>query len=152
MTPLLVSKSTIAIGSPKLPGARSEYCLSDTRLKPVMNIKPHRKNIARLALLPSWPIASCYVEKLIFSPIRPVPPMGALLTSSTSPVRGLIILIFLSLHVVTNLLPSQFQQALYMISGWQSICMSNSPVPTFHNTTWLSEPTSTFEIRLSTDW
>lgn len=69
------------------------------------------------------------------SPLSRFYPLIILLTSSTSPVLGLIILIFLSLHVVTNLEPSQFQHALYMISGWQSIWMSISPVPTFHSTT-----------------
>lgn len=48
--------------------------------------------------------------------------------------------IFLSLQVVSNLEPSQFQQAEYTKSGWLSITTVGSPVPTFQMTTKLSEP------------
>lgn len=81
-------------------------------------MRPCRKKIALVAFEPSWQSAS----------------------DSISPVRGSIILIFLSLHVVTNFDPSQLKQALRTMSGWQSILTSISPVPTFHITTWLSEP------------
>lgn len=83
-----------------------------------MKIRPCLKKIALVALAPSWHNASL----------------------SISPVLGSTTRIFLSLHVVTNFEPSQFQQALNTISGWQSICTSTSPVPTFQITTWLSEP------------
>ncbi|KYN36779.1 hypothetical protein ALC56_08570 [Trachymyrmex septentrionalis] len=43
ITPLLVSNSTITIGSPNMSGARNEYCLSDILLKPVVKIKPPLK-------------------------------------------------------------------------------------------------------------
>lgn len=55
--------------------------------------------MARVALLPSCAIAS----------------------SNISPDLGSKILIFLSLHVVTNRDPSQFQHAEYTTSGWQSM-------------------------------
>lgn len=58
MTPLLVSNSTIMIGSSKCPGALSEYCLSLTLLKPVVKINPLLRYSALEALLPSWHIAS----------------------------------------------------------------------------------------------
>ncbi|KAL2726670.1 hypothetical protein V1478_006948 [Vespula squamosa] len=55
----------------------------------INNKKKNIINIARVALLPSWAIAS----------------------SKTFPVLGSKIRILLSLHVVTNRDPSQFQQA-----------------------------------------
>lgn len=57
---------------------------------PVVKMSPCRRKIALVALEPSWQGASL----------------------STSPFRGLIMRIFLSLHVVTSFDPSQFQQAL----------------------------------------
>lgn len=55
--------------------------------------------------------------------------------------------IFLSLHVVTSCEPSQFQQAEYTRSGWQSISTKGSPVPTFQITTWLSLPVKIKDIK-----
>lgn len=141
ITPFDVSNSTMTIGSLNASGARREYCRSDDRLKlkkkkptaihfndfntfsyypsyPVVKIRPCRRKIACVAFDPSWQMASL----------------------SISPVRGLMIRIFLSLHVVTNLEPDQSKHALYTTSGWQSRWMSISPVPTFQMTTWLSEP------------
>lgn len=134
MTPFDVSNSTMTIGSFRASGARNEYCRSDVLLKlrryieikfelfqyrkakhtnPVVKISPCRRKIACVAFDPSWHNASL----------------------SISPVRGLIMRIFLSLHVVTNLEPDQSQQALYTMSGWQSMCNNISPVPTFQMTT-----------------
>jgi len=53
MTPLLVSNSTITIGSSSFSGDLNEYCLSESLLKPVVNIRPPFKNIPLDALLPS---------------------------------------------------------------------------------------------------
>lgn len=50
-------------------------------------------------------------------------------SDSTSPDLGLMIRIFLSLQVVNNCDPSQLKQALYTMSGWQSIFTRASPVP-----------------------
>lgn len=50
-------------------------------------------------------------------------------SDSTAPVLGFIIRIFLSLQVVRSCEPSQLKQALYTMSGWQSICTRASPVP-----------------------
>jgi hypothetical protein len=58
ITPLLVSSSTITMGSERCSGARKEYCLSDILLKPVVNTRPERRKIALVALLPSWLTAS----------------------------------------------------------------------------------------------
>lgn len=133
ITPLDVSSSTITIGSSNASGARSEYCLSDDLLKlyekeknelgehqhirlinyPVVKMRPCLRKIAWVALEPSWHRASL----------------------SISPVRGLMIRIFLSLHVVTNFDPSQSKHALYTTSGWQSMWRNASPVPTFQITT-----------------
>lgn len=81
-------------------------------------MSPWRRKIACVALAPSWQMASL----------------------SISPVRGLMMRIFLSLHVVTNFEPVQSKQALYTTSGWQSRWTSTSAVPTFQMTTWLSDP------------
>jgi len=53
ITPLLVSNSTMTIGSSNFSGDLKEYCLSESLLNPVVNIRPPFKNIPRDALLPS---------------------------------------------------------------------------------------------------
>jgi len=58
ITPLLVSNSTITIGSARCAGARREYCLSDILLKPVVNMRPLLRKIALVAFDPSWHTAS----------------------------------------------------------------------------------------------
>ena len=42
-----------------------------------------------------------------------------------------MILIFLSLQVVASLLPTRFQETLWIRSGWQSISTAHSPVDRF---------------------
>jgi hypothetical protein len=64
ITPLLVSSSTITIGSERCSGARREYCLSDILLKPVVKIRPLLRKIALVALDPSWHTASYTRDKI----------------------------------------------------------------------------------------
>lgn len=95
-------------------------CSANTQKQshPVVKISPWRRKIARVAFDPSWHRAS----------------------ASISPVLGSIMRIFLSLQVVTSFEPSQLKQALKTMSGWQSMWIKTSPVPTFQMTTWLSDP------------
>ena len=66
-----------------------------------------------------------------------------------------MILIFLSLQVVTNLLPFVFQEILYMISGWQSISTASSPFSRFQmqiELSWLAESSMLAAVGCHTTW
>ena len=137
MTPLLVSNSTITIGSSKCPdndgsvttlhnaaiqccsspGALKLYCRSLCLVKPVVNTSPFFRYTA-------W---------------APLDPSCATASSSTLPSRGSTRRIFLSLQVNSTSLPSQFQQALSTSSGSPKV-RRHSPVPTFQMHTLLSLP------------
>lgn len=55
-----------------------------------------------------------------------------MLTETTVPCLRSIILIFLSLHVVANRLPSRFQEMEKMVSVWTAITRMHSALSVFH--------------------